>query len=72
MCLRVSYKKKKHEIFFASFKSLIKGVGYGAGSGSADPEPHQNAKDPNTGINFQAAFRNRDILRRIRIPESVH
>jgi hypothetical protein len=35
MCLRVSYKKKYEEekCFFASFKSLKKGVGSGVGSG---------------------------------------
>ncbi len=58
MCLWVlSYKKKlwKKNHFFASFKSLEKGVGSGAGSGSIsqrygsrdpDPDPHQNVTDP--------------------------
>ncbi len=54
MCLRSSYKKKiEKNYFFASIKSLKKGVGSGVGSGSisqrygsADPDPHQNVTDP--------------------------
>jgi hypothetical protein len=55
MCLRVRNKKKicKKSIFFASLKSLKKGVGSGIGSGSisqrygsADPDPHQYVTDP--------------------------
>jgi hypothetical protein len=47
MCLWVSYNKY---FFFASLKSLKKGVGSGAGSislkyGSADPDPHQYVTD---------------------------
>jgi hypothetical protein len=48
MCLRVSYKKKYEEKinnFFASLKSLKKGVG------SADPDPHQMSRIPNTECN---------------------
>jgi hypothetical protein len=54
MCLRVSYKKNmKKKFFWASLKSLKKGVGSGVGSGSvsqrygsADPDPHRNITDP--------------------------
>jgi hypothetical protein len=51
----VGYKEKiwKKIIFFASLKSLKKGVGSGVGSGSIsqrygspDPDQHQNATDP--------------------------
>jgi hypothetical protein len=50
----VSYKKKNMKIFFfASLKSLKKGVGSGVRSGSisqrygpADPDSHQNVTDP--------------------------
>jgi len=49
---QVSYKKKIL-IFFASLKSLKKGVGSVVGSGSisqrygsGDPDPHQNVTDP--------------------------
>jgi hypothetical protein len=48
MCLRESYKKK-NIIFFASIKSLKKGLGSGSVSQkykTADPDPHQNVKDP--------------------------
>jgi hypothetical protein len=54
MCLRVSYKKKyEKNNFFASLKSLKKGVVSEVGSGSvsqrygsADPDPHKNVTDP--------------------------
>jgi hypothetical protein len=58
MCLRASYKKKygknmKKISFFASLKSMKKGVGSGVGSGSishrygsGDPDPRQNFTDP--------------------------
>jgi hypothetical protein len=54
MCLRISYKKKNMKtFFFASSKSLKKGVGCGVGygsigqrCGSADPDAHQNVTDP--------------------------
>jgi hypothetical protein len=64
MCLWESYKKKlwkKIFFFFASLKSMKKGVGSGAGSGSGagarfisqrygsgdpEPDPHQNITDP--------------------------
>jgi hypothetical protein len=44
-------RKKYKNILFASFKSLKKGVGSGARPvshrlGSTDPDPHQNATDP--------------------------
>jgi hypothetical protein len=49
----VSYKKKsmKKIIFFASIKSLKKGVGSGSGPisqryRSVDPDPQQNVTDP--------------------------
>jgi hypothetical protein len=47
MCLRVSYKKHE-KIFWASFKSLKKGVGsISQRYESADPnlDPHQNVTD---------------------------
>jgi hypothetical protein len=40
--------------FFASLKSLKKGVGSGSinqKNGSADPDKHQNVTDPNIGYN---------------------
>jgi hypothetical protein len=56
MCLRVNYKNKYEKIiFFASLKSLKKGVGSGVGSGTgsisqrcgfAGQGPHQNVTDP--------------------------
>jgi hypothetical protein len=54
MSLWASYEKKnmKNNIFFASLKSVKKGVGSGVGSGfisqrygSGDPDPHQNVRD---------------------------
>jgi hypothetical protein len=59
MCMRVSYKNKiflKNK-FFASLKSLKKGVGSGSGSisqryGSVDPDPHQKVTDRQHCINF--------------------
>jgi hypothetical protein len=43
--------------FFASLKSMKKGVGSGVGSGSisqrfgsGDPDPHQNVEDPQRGL----------------------
>jgi hypothetical protein len=61
MFLRASYKKNIGEKidFFASLKSLKKGVGSGVGSGSGsishrygskDPDPHQRI--PNTAPNL--------------------
>jgi hypothetical protein len=48
-------KKKKY--FFASLKSLKKGIGSGVGSrsisqryGSTDQDPHQNVTDPGLNI----------------------
>ncbi len=54
MCLWASNKKKIFlKIFFASLKSMKKGVGSIVGSGSisqmyesGDPYPHQNVMDP--------------------------
>jgi hypothetical protein len=60
MCLKTSYKRKiwnKIFFFFASLKSMKKGVGSGVGSvagsesiiqryGSGDPDPHQIVMDP--------------------------
>jgi hypothetical protein len=59
MCAQVSYKTKicKKNLFWASLKSLKKGVGSGVESGSGagsishryrseDPDPHQNVTDP--------------------------
>ncbi len=50
MCLWASYKKKIYKkFFFASLKSLKKGVGSGSISqryGSGDPDPHQTVTDP--------------------------
>ncbi len=55
MCLWASYEKnyEKKNIFFASIKSLKKGVGSGSisqryGSGDPDPDldPHQYVTDP--------------------------
>jgi hypothetical protein len=51
MCLWVSYKKKG-EFFFASLKSLKKGVGSGVDPDpdplvrGADSDPHQDVTDP--------------------------
>jgi hypothetical protein len=57
MCLRKKYEKNK---FFASLKSLKKGVEYGSGSisqgyGSADPDLHQNVTDPQH-LKYQLIF----------------
>jgi hypothetical protein len=50
MCLQLSYKEKyEKNNFFASLKSLKKGVGSGSVSqrgGSPDPDPHQIVTDP--------------------------
>jgi hypothetical protein len=50
MCLRVVIRKNMfNKLFFASLKSLKKGVGSGFISqryGSADPDPHQHVTDP--------------------------
>jgi hypothetical protein len=49
MCLWASYKKKIYlkKLFFASLKSMKKGVGYiSKRYGSGDPDPHQSVMDP--------------------------
>jgi hypothetical protein len=59
MCLQISFNNKfwKKNYFFASLRSLKKGVGSGVGSGagsgpisprcgSADPDLHQNVTEP--------------------------
>jgi hypothetical protein len=47
MCLWAGYKKKNENIFFASLKSMKKGVGsISQRYGSGDPDPHQNVTDP--------------------------
>jgi hypothetical protein len=47
MCRRISYNKKQKIIFFASIKSLKKGVrSFGQKYGSPDPNLHQNVTDP--------------------------
>ncbi len=46
MCLRVSYKQK-YEIFFASLKSLKKGVGSGS---ELDPDPDPLVRDTDPQI----------------------
>ncbi len=45
---KLKEKNMKKIIFFASLKSLKKGVGSGVeyGSGSQNPNPHQNVTDP--------------------------
>jgi hypothetical protein len=43
------FQEKSMKFFFASLKSLRKGVGSGSVGqryGSADPDPHQNVTDP--------------------------
>jgi hypothetical protein len=64
MCLRIG-KKKKYEKnnFFASLKSLKKGVGSGSVSKrhgptdpDLDPDPHQNAMDPQHCVLFSIWF----------------
>jgi hypothetical protein len=60
MCLRVSDEKKYLKLhFFASLKSLKKGVRSGVGSGSisqkyrsADPDMHQNVMDPQQRLKY--------------------
>ncbi len=53
MCLWAWASNKKKYYFFASLKSMKKGVGSGVRSGSSslrygssDPDPHQNVTDP--------------------------
>jgi hypothetical protein len=50
MYLRVRYKRNmKKKIFFASLKSLKKGIGSISqryGSRDPDPDPHQNVTNP--------------------------
>jgi hypothetical protein len=54
MCMLASYNKKyKKMVFFASLKSMKKGVGSGSisqryGTGDPDPHSHQNVTDPNS------------------------
>ncbi len=51
MCLWVIDKKKYANNFFPSLKSLTKGlvsISQKYGYGDRDPDPHQNARIPNT------------------------
>jgi hypothetical protein len=71
MCLRVRYKKKLWNFFFASLKSLKKGVGSGVGSisqryGSGDPDPQENQGSPTLPVGMSKEVKNRNKSNRMR------